>query len=246
VDKKSIGPAYIEVAKRYEKERNSLKTLTDKVIKGGGGNWGEQAMAAHPQHKPEEVEEMVKYILSLSRKRVIDKKPLKSSYVTQAKQKDGSYIFTASYTDKGNGAMGPLTSSKTVALRPAKIPANTLDEGKGYVKFKTPGGPEVVLGSSNGSYIVFDDIDLTDISTMSISVVSNERTAGGMLEAHLDTPDGVKIAEADVASSGTVNLTVKAPVDNKMHKVVFVFKNPSANGKPLFAIDSIEFKENAM
>jgi cytochrome c len=246
VDKKSIGPAYIEVAKRYERERNSLKTLTDKVIKGGGGNWGEKAMAAHPQHKPEEVEEMVKYILSLSRKQVIDKKPLKSSYVTQAKQKDGSYIFTASYTDKGNGAMGPLTSSKTVALRPAKIPANTLDEGKGFVKFKSPTGPEVVLGSSNGSYIVFDDIDLTDISTMAISVVSNERTAGGMLEAHLDTPDGVKIGEADVASSGTVNLTVKAPVDNKKHKVVFVFKNPSANGKPLFAIDSIEFKENAM
>ncbi|WP_409013915.1 ThuA domain-containing protein [Dyadobacter sp. CY356] len=246
VDKKSIGPAYIEVAKRYENQRNSLKTLTNKVIKGGGGVWGEQAMAAHPQHKPEEVEEMVKYILSLNKKEVVEKKPLKSTYVTEAKKKDGSYIFTASYTDKGNGTMGPLTGSKTIALRPAKLQANTLDEGKGYAKYKLPSGPEVVLGSANGSYIAFDDIDLTDISTLTVAVISSDKTAGGILEAHLDTPTGPKIGEANVSSSETLNIPVKAPVDNKKHKVVFVFKNPSANGKPLFAIDTIDFKENAM
>nr|WP_159470668.1 ThuA domain-containing protein [Dyadobacter sp. 3J3] len=245
VDKKSIGPAYIEVAKRYEKERNSLKTLTDKVIKGGGGVWGEQAMAAHPQHKPEEVEEMVKYILSLAKKQVVDKKPLNSSYVTEARKKDGSYIFTASYTDKGNGTMGPLTGSKTIALRPAKLQANTFDDGKNFMKYKMPSGPEVVLGSANGSYIAFDDIDLTDISTLTVAVISSDKTAGGILEAHLDTPDGLKIGEANVSSSETLNIPVKAPADNKKHKVVFVFKNPSANGKPLFAIDTIDFKENA-
>lgn len=246
VDKKSIGPAYIEVSKRYEKERNSLKKLTDKVINGGGGVWGEQAMAAHPQHKPEEVEEMVKYILSLSKKQVVEKKPLKSAYVTQAKKQDGSYIFTAAYTDKGNGLMGPLTGTKTVALRPAKVQANTLDEGKGFVKFKTPAGPEVVLGSANGSFIAFDDIDLTGISTLAVSVISSDKTAGGILEAHLDSPTGLKIGETRVDSSTTVNLATTAPTDNKKHRIVFVYKNPDANGKPLFAIDSIEFKGSTM
>lgn len=245
VDKKSIGPAYIQVAKRYENERNSLKTLTDKVIKGGGGVWGEQAMAAHPQHKPEEVEEMVKYILSLSKEKVVDKKPLKSAYVPQAKKKDGSYIFTASYTDKGNGAMGPLTGSKTVALRPAKIQANTSDKAKDFMKYKTPEGSEIVVGLKDGSYILFDDIDLTGIAELAVAVVSTEQTAGGRLEAHLDTPTGTKIGEAKVESSGLVTLKTTAPADKQKHKVVLVYKNAAANGKPLFGIDSIEFKESA-
>ena len=242
VTKKSIGPAYIEVAKRYEKERNSVKTLANKVITGGGGVWGEQAMAAHPQHKPEEAEEMVKYILSLAQEKVVEKKPLKSTYLTQSKPKEGSYIFTASYTDKGNGNMGPLTGTKTVALRPAKIYANSLDKGEGFMKIKAGDGPETVLGLKNGSYIVFDDIDLTNISSLDIATGFKEgQTSGGILEARLDSPTGVKIGEVNVQSKGNVTIPVKAPADNRLHKLVFVFTNPNAGTKPLFTVDSIQF-----
>ncbi|WAC15465.1 ThuA domain-containing protein [Dyadobacter pollutisoli] len=245
-DKKSIGPAYREVAKKYASERNSLKTLTDKVLKGGGGVWGEQVMPGHPQHKPEEVEDMVKYILSLANEKAVDKKPLKSSYVTQAKQKDGSYIFTASYTDKGNGKMGPLTGSKTVALRPAKINANTYDDGKDVAKFKLPSGPEIVLGSKNGSYITFDDIDLTGIGNIEVAAGFREgTTAGGILEARLDSPTGPKVGEVKVSSAGTVSITVKA-VDSNLHKLIFVFKNPESGGKPLFSVETIQFNGAAM
>lgn len=240
-DKKSIGPAYREVAKKYKSERNSLKTLTDKVLKGGSGVWGEQAMPGHPQHKPEEVEEMVKYILALANEKAVDKKPLKSTYVTEAKKKDGSYIFTASYTDKGNGNMGPLTGSKTIALRPAKISANTYDDGKDVAKFKLPEGTEVVLGSKNGSYIAFDDIDLSGISNIELATGFSEGVnSGGILEAHLDTPTGAKIGEVKVASAGTVSIPVKA-ADTRLHKLVLVFRNPEANAKPLFSIDWIQF-----
>jgi cytochrome c len=245
-EKKSIGPAYKDVAKKYASERNSLKTLTDKVLKGGGGVWGEQVMPGHPQHKSEEVEDMVKYILSLANEKGVDKKPLKSSYVTQAKQKDGSYIFTASYTDKGNGKMGPLTGSKTVALRPSKINANTYDDGKDVAKFKLPTGPEIVLGSKNGSYITFDDIDLTGISNIEVAAGYREgMTVGGILEARLDSPTGPKVGEAKVSAAGTVNIPVKA-VDSNLHKLIFVFKNADAGAKPLFSVETIQFNGAAM
>ncbi|MEZ4900290.1 MAG: hypothetical protein R2822_00185 [Spirosomataceae bacterium] len=37
IDKKSIGPAYREVAKKYQKERDIVSILADKIINGGGG-----------------------------------------------------------------------------------------------------------------------------------------------------------------------------------------------------------------
>ncbi|MCF0060838.1 ThuA domain-containing protein [Dyadobacter sp. LJ419] len=247
ISKKSIGPAYMEVAKRYEKERNAVKTLAQKVINGGGGVWGEQAMAAHPQHKPEEAEEMVKYILSLAKEKVVDKKPLKSTYVTEAKKKEGSYIFTASYTDKGGVAMGPLTGSKTIALRPATILANAADSTSSIFKFKNEKGGEMVIGTKNGSFISFDDIDLSGISNLSVAVTSvAERTAGGILEIHLDGVSGPKVGEGKVDKAETINIAIKAPADNKLHKLFFVFKNTSAGPKPLFGIEWIRFDSSVM
>nr|WP_229208892.1 ThuA domain-containing protein [Dyadobacter luticola] len=246
-DKKSIGPAYKEVAKKYASERNSLKKLTDKVLKGGSGVWGEQAMPGHPQHKPEEVEEMVKYILSLNNEKGVDKKPLKSTYVTQAKKKDGSYIFTASYTDKGNGAMGPQTGSKTVALRPATVLASTADSTRNTATFKMEGGSEVVVGLKTDGFIAFDDIDLSEISNLAVAVGSSAgRTAGGTLEIHLDSPAGTKIGEGKVDKPETLNIPVKAPADKKMHKVFFVFKNPEAGPKPLFTVEWIRFDSSVL
>jgi cytochrome c len=247
ITKKSIGPAYIEVAKRYEKERNSVKTLAEKVIKGGGGNWGEQAMAAHPQHKPEEAEEMVKYILSLAKEKTVDKKPLKSTYVTQAKQKEGSYIFSASYTDKGSAAMGPLTGFKTIALRPATLMASTADTTRNTAAFKGEKGTDVIVALKNDSFIGFEDIDLNEVSSLAISVSHNaERTAGGIIEVHMDAVNGPKIGEAKVENTGTLNIPVKTAADNKLHKLYFVFRNPTAGSKPLFAVDAITFNNSVM
>ncbi|GGB99690.1 ThuA domain-containing protein [Dyadobacter sediminis] len=247
ITKKSIGPAYIEVAKRYEKERNAVKTLAEKVIKGGGGNWGEQAMAAHPQHKPEEAEEMVKYILSLAKEKTVDKKPLKSSYVTEAKQKEGSYIFSASYTDKGSNSMGPLTGFKTIALRPSTLMANAADTTRNTVAFKGEKGTDVIVALKNDSFIGFEDIDLNEVSGLTLSVSHNAaRTAGGIIEVHMDAVNGPKLGEAKVENTGNVDIPVKVTADGRLHKLFFVFKNPSAGNKALFAVDWIKFNNAVM
>ena len=66
-DVKLIGPAYQDVAAKYPNNQASVDMLTEKVIKGGKGNWGEIPMSAHPQLAVKDVNVMIKYILSLKK-----------------------------------------------------------------------------------------------------------------------------------------------------------------------------------
>ncbi|MFT4666861.1 MAG: cytochrome c [Gammaproteobacteria bacterium] len=63
--KKTIGPAYQDVARKYRATEDNVAMLTQKVIKGGTGIWGSQIMNAHPDVPAADVLEMVTYILSL-------------------------------------------------------------------------------------------------------------------------------------------------------------------------------------
>lgn len=67
VAEKNIGPAYQEVAAKYENTKANVKMLAEKIIKGGKGNWGEVMMTAHPTVSQADAEQMVKYILLLKK-----------------------------------------------------------------------------------------------------------------------------------------------------------------------------------
>jgi cytochrome c551/c552 len=66
-DSKLIGPGYQEVAKKYESNAANTKMLSEKIIKGGQGNWGEIPMAGHPNISEEDASAMVEYILSMKK-----------------------------------------------------------------------------------------------------------------------------------------------------------------------------------
>ena len=65
IDRKVIGPAYKDVAKKYEDNQATEDSLVSKVKHGGSGNWGNIAMTPHPNLSDEDARLMVKYILSL-------------------------------------------------------------------------------------------------------------------------------------------------------------------------------------
>ncbi len=62
---KIIGPGHTEVAKKYEFTTANVKLLADRIIKGGGGVWGEMPMNPHPDLSVEDAEKMARYVLSL-------------------------------------------------------------------------------------------------------------------------------------------------------------------------------------
>lgn len=63
IDKKVVGPAYKDVAKKYTAKDEAK--LVEKVLKGGKGSWGEIPMSPNASVKPEEATKLVKWILSL-------------------------------------------------------------------------------------------------------------------------------------------------------------------------------------
>ncbi|HPT50510.1 MAG TPA: c-type cytochrome [Accumulibacter sp.] len=63
IDKKIVGPAYKDVAKKYTAKDEAK--LVEKVLKGGKGSWGEVPMPPNATVKPEEATKLVKWILSL-------------------------------------------------------------------------------------------------------------------------------------------------------------------------------------
>ncbi len=67
VNEKNIGPAYKDVAAKYENTDANVKMLAEKIIKGGSGVWGAIPMTPHPAVKQEDAEAMVKYVLLLKK-----------------------------------------------------------------------------------------------------------------------------------------------------------------------------------
>jgi cytochrome c len=65
VDKKVVGPAYKDVAKKYAGDAKAADMLAAKVIKGGAGVWGPVPMPANAQVNEAESKKLVAWILSL-------------------------------------------------------------------------------------------------------------------------------------------------------------------------------------
>ena len=65
LEKKIVGPAYKDVAKKYAgASAAQVKVLVQKVKNGGAGNWGTVPMAAHPTASDEMLEKAVRWVLS--------------------------------------------------------------------------------------------------------------------------------------------------------------------------------------
>ena len=248
LNQKSIGPAYIDVAKKYKGSSQAEGRLAAKVIKGGAGVWGEQPMSAHPQLTNQEASEMVRYILSLANNKPANSQPLAGDYKPAAQEKPGSYVLTASYTDRGNGSIGPLTQSRTVALRSPILKATAADKKQAIFEYDVPKFGKAAIGTATGSFVMFDSLDMTGLSGLSATAfASDERVVGGKLEVHLDAPTGPLLGAADVkvGTNGPVNLPFNSPATG-MHRLYLVFVNPSAGQKPLFALTTIQLQNQSM
>lgn len=73
IDKKVVGPAWQDVAKRYASNADARAQLIEKVSKGGKGNWTEVVGAAamppyYPRVSKENIEKLVDFVLSLAEK----------------------------------------------------------------------------------------------------------------------------------------------------------------------------------
>ena len=63
VDKKMVGPAFRDVAKRYTVTPNAEAMLARSIQSGGGGKWGPVPMPAQKNVSDTEAQELARWIL---------------------------------------------------------------------------------------------------------------------------------------------------------------------------------------
>ncbi len=63
VDKKLVGPAYKDIATKYAGQKDAVAKLSEKVIKGGVGAWGQIPMPANSV-TPDEAKTLVTWVLA--------------------------------------------------------------------------------------------------------------------------------------------------------------------------------------
>ena len=64
IDKKLVGPAYQDVAKKYAGQKDAAAKLAIKIMKGGSGVWGVVPMPANTQVNEAEAKKLAAWILA--------------------------------------------------------------------------------------------------------------------------------------------------------------------------------------
>jgi cytochrome c len=259
IDKKSIGPMYKDVAKKYKGDPKAVDYLAKKVISGGGGVWGEVNMAAHPQLSVADASEMVKYVLSLDAVKATPTLPSKGSYTTKIEKgtsEGGVYLLRASYADKGANGVPSAKSEQTLLLRSASLAGGSADSYEDIQKFKLPDMPvTLMIGQRNNAYLGFKQIDLTGIDQLTFiaSAAKQYGMAGGTVEVRLDSPKGELIGQSSEIVPQEAKgqrpppsiATAKLKPVSGFHDIYFIYKNEkAAPGQMLYVLLNINFSYN--
>lgn len=214
---KSIGPSYLAIAKRYRTDEKAIDYLAGKIIKGGGGVWGEQAMAAHPQLTENEAAQMAEYILSLAESKADEKPslPIAGQQPLRAHRAGipGRYYLQASYTDRGGaGDIPRLTVRERAVLRSPVLPAHRFEDGKKVMSYSVPAADNPlsdedmdVLVASNGGWAYYGDLDLNSIGSVeALILLAPNLTSGGTVEVVADDPvNGPMLGSAHISQGLT-------------------------------------------
>jgi cytochrome c len=258
-DKKSIGPTYTEVARRYHKDSTAMTRLANKIRGGGSGVWGNVNMPAHPQLTVAQASEMVGYILSLAEeKKPTPSLPTQGAYTPPALPDSavrGAVVLRAAYVDRGANGLPAVAAQKAVVLRAPRVVVASGDTAVGVQKYKGPEAPiEVTIGSRNGAYVGFKQLDLTGVSAIVFSAMAPKpqlNAVGGKVEVRLDSATGRLIGETAViqpADSMGAPTQLKAVLQatTGIRDVYFVFRNADAPaGRNLFILTTATFEHVA-
>ena len=259
IDRKSIGPAYNDVAQKYRNDPTALARLATKIGTGGSGVWGEVMMPPHPQFTESQRTQMAAYILSLGKKSG-PSLPAKGEYTPPPASAEstapggGAVVLHAEYTDKGANGLPGAQADKTVVLRAPIVVVSAGELGEGVSKMQVPQFPvPFAMPSKSGSYARFRQLDLSGISEVvfSISAPAQYGSAGGKIEVRTDAPDGTLLGETEMVAPQTVQnappIQARAPIKptTGTHDVYFVFRNEQAKAAMLFIVTTATFVSGA-
>jgi cytochrome c551/c552 len=243
---KSVGPSFTEVAGKYKNDPKASTYLADKIVKGGGGVWGEVSMSAHPNLPNRDLQQMVKWILSLSQAQTGKKSlPASGSIVPSAKD-SGMLYLSATYTDDGESrGVKSLSGKKTITLRSNVISLKEVDQMAGFAVFDSAGTRYLSLPPKGEGSFRIDSIDLAGIGWVELTLVSPQVIPEGYsIELRLDGHNGTKYGEAGL-QAGAKSTVLKIPVESSpghaFHDIYLVCKTQQVKAPAVVRLKQLRF-----
>lgn len=219
-DRVLVGPSFQDIAKRYKEDSKAFETLSKSIAEGGSGKWGDSPMPPQPMLNPAEISQIIDYILEINsqddaeinlgtsglfKTKAYNKKGrggrLDSFFRTPLEM--GSYVFLASYTDKGSKEKENLnlTGKDYHLLRyPVLAPEDADIFSQAGISFTPSTNDPGFIFTGNGGYIGFKEIDLTGINQVKIGAPNRfwhwSHFVGATIELRSGSPEGQIIGEA--------------------------------------------------
>lgn len=231
VNEKSIGPSFTQVAQKYKTDSKASTYLMQKVIKGGGGVWGEVVMPAHPTMKEGDVKQVITWVLSLASSNSANKSlpPTGTVIPKQPVDKPNTmFALTASYTDLGGAGIGPLASADRIILRSNSIDVRRIRTMTGFTSKDSAGNRYLVFPAKEGSLKV-NKVDLTGIKSIALVGFGSRLPANYTVEIRTNDATGNIIGRGRLTLANNKKpVSLAVPVqqvgDGKMQDVFIVLR----------------------
>ena len=253
VNRKSIGPAYRDVARKDLADSTASARLSKKIREGGSGVWGPVAMPAHPALSGAQAAAMVAYVMSLADTTPrAPGLPLRGSYTPPAGSGDapkGVVQLRAAYTDRGANGMPAITTEQALQLQSPTVIVASGEMSDGVSKQTDDRVPiPFAVANRSGSWLALKQIDLTGALavTLQVAAPTSYQAKGGKIAVYLDAPTGALLGESDLIlpssdeAPGPRRVALKPTAG--VHDLYFVFTNPDAGNGFLFAVMTATFE----
>jgi cytochrome c len=258
-NRKSIGPAYMDVARKYHDDSTAMAHLVKKIRGGGSGVWGPVMMPGHPQLTEEQASRMVAYILSLDdRPTLAPRMSPRGTYVpadSTGISPQGVIVLRAAYSDRGANGMPSITKDEMVVLRAPSMVVASGELSEGVQKQSVPQIPvEITVVSRPGASVKLKQLDLTGISAVTFAAMApaSYQASGGSIEIHRDSASGPLLGRSEPvqptadSTAPPARLRVALEPTSGVHDLYLVFRNPQVKGDGfLFAVLTATFESEA-
>ena len=230
VDRKLVGPSYLEVAAKYKDQEHALDEVAKRIVTGSSGIWGEVPMIPHPQHGIEQSRQMVEWIFSLGEEKsgsvlsgLTGEFSLGKPEKTDKQKGPGVLIVEATYLDGGAPPIAPLSGSKSIRLRSSTLLPAEADAFDGLSLSGTRAGAIMDKG-----WLKFSHLNLTDRTKASVTYSSGG--PGATIEIRHGAEDGELLGSVVAAPTGgwdkQKNLTFEIKPAPKRGDLYVRFSNP--------------------
>ncbi len=220
LDEKSIGPSFKQIADRYDTDYIQMDILAKKIINGGSGVWGDGMMIAHPNFSMKAAREIVKYIFTVNDPPAAESQPIEVSGSLMAPSDRQTKVrIEAKYTDRGGNLV--LEAKHEVTLTQPVRQAELADALVGFAIDGAieDGDDRQARKNADHAMIIFEDIDLTNVSSISIEGWSK---ANGSITLVLDNSKGE--AQSAVSYEAAQPMVMALSDVQGQHDLYFIFE----------------------